>query len=354
MAQTATSDSYTPFAPDVESALADILMQHLADGKTPGAVAGVWTSSNRWVGASGSDDLDTGDPMRVEDVFRIGSVTKTFTATVVLQLVDEGALRLEDPLDQFVPGFQYGDQITVRHLLNMTSGIFNFVYDPDFLAALDADPLLPVTTEQEIEISRGYPPDFAPGTQVVYSDINYEILGVIIEQLTGQHVGVEITRRILEPLGLTSTSYPTTPDMPLPYSHGYQGSGDRLIDVTRSNPGVPGAGGAMLSTIADLKTWAKALALGTLVSPALHEQQLQTRRFSNNPSRNIGYGLGIQNIGDFVGHNGGIAGYTSYMFYLPAADATVIAWSNSATDFIGVSFDIWRDIVTLLFPEHLP
>jgi len=292
--------------------------------------------------------------MTLADHFRIASITKTFTATVVLQLVEEGRLSLDERLGHFIAGIPDGDAITIRQLLGMSAGIYNFIHDPRIAVDYVADPLLPFTPEDVVAIVRAHrEADFPPDAEVAYSDTNYVLLGLIIEQVTSRSVAAEITDRIIRPLGLTGTSYPTTPEMPTPYAHGYlaEQPGDPLRDGTRSTPAVAAAAGAMISTAADLKTWAAALATGALLSPALQAERLRFRRFAQWP---LSYGLGILEGYGFLGHSGGIFGYSSWMLYDPDTRATLVMVTNRASTEGGTVNPILDGILRLLFPGRLP
>lgn len=353
---TGVPTSETPFPAEIQLALTNIVATSLAQTATPAALVGIWyPGKGTWLHAAGIGDLTTALPIHVDDHWRIASNTKTFTATVVLQLVDEGKLSVDDKLEQFVPGIPNGREITLRQVLGMRAGIFDYVADKTFAANYDRDPLLPFTPDQGIEIIKRHPPDFAPGATMHYSNSNYLLLGMIIEQVTGQSVGDAITKRIIQPLGLSQTSYPTTPEMPAPYAHGYEAVavGDRLRDVTRSNPAVPGAAGAMISTLADLRIWVKALADGALLSPAVQRERLTWSRIPG-AALDLRYGLGILDVNGLIGHNGGIAGYSSWMVHAPEENATVIMVTTRASEEGGSADPIFIEIVRLLFPHRFP
>ena len=237
----------------------------------------------------------------------------------------------------------------------MSAGIYNYIHDPLIAVDYVADPLLPFTPEQVVDIVRAHgTADFPPGAEVRYSDSNYVLLGLIIEQVTGRSVAAEITDRIILPLGLTGTSYPDTPELPTPYARGYLGEqpGDPMRDVTRSNPAVAAAAGAMISTVADLKTWAAALVTGALLSPALKAERLAVRPFAQSPT--AGYGLGILDAYGFLGHSGGIFGYSSWMLYDPDTPASIVIVTNRAATEGGTADPILAGILQLLFPGRLP
>jgi D-alanyl-D-alanine carboxypeptidase len=355
-AQDATPERVTdePFSPQRQLELTEIVLSALAATSTPGALVGVWVpGQGSWTIAAGIGDLETAAPMRLDDHFRIASITKTFVATVVLQLVEEGTLSLDDRLEPFIAGIPNGDEITLRQLLNMTAGIYNYIYDPVIAVDYDRDPLLPFTPEQAVEIVRAHgAADFAPGTRSVYSDTNYILLGFIIEQVTGRSVAEEITERILVPLGLTQTSFATTPEMPEPYTHGYAADepGAPLRDVTRSNVDVPWAAGAMISTIGDLRIWAEVLLAGPLLTPELQTERLMIEPSTTEPIH-TGYGLGIQEIGGLLGHAGGIMGYGSVLMLDPETGTTLVVIANlgDTTRSLGGGI-IFGEIANLLFP----
>ena len=332
--------------------------------QTPGAVVLVSVGEAEWVSSLGVAEISSQEPMTADRRFRIASLTKTFVATAVLQLVDEGRLALDDPLERFVPGIADADRITVRDLLAMTSGVWSFTSDEALVAQFDGDPTLPWAVDDTLNLLRNHGADFAPGSKVVYSDSNYVLLGVILEQVTGRPVGEVIEERILEPLGLTETRFPTDdePGVPAPAAVGYlptstsaRSGGDTAGDprpVTAINPTFAWTSGAMTSTASDLARWAAELTDGTLLSPELQAQRLQTRRFSG-VDVDYGYGLGVMNTKDLFGHTGGIVGFGAVMMRFPAADATFVVLVNASTNFDNASLDIFNALLGELFPEQV-
>lgn len=261
-----------------------------------GVLAEVRDPHGVWRGASGAAELGTTKAVPVRGRFRVGSITKTFVATVVLQLAHQGRLRLDDPVEAWLPGAVPGaDRITVRHLLNHTGGV------PDVL------PTLPLPPEPEFLDNRwrtwtadelvaravAHPPTFEPpGSAFAYSNTGYLLLGQIVERVTGRSYGEEIERRVIRPLRLRGTSLPgTSPRIHGPHPHGYvpiQRDGEvRLVDYTRMNPSVMGAGGEMISTAEDLNRFFAALLGGRLLPGRL----LAEMTTPGVPER--GYGLGL-------------------------------------------------------------
>jgi D-alanyl-D-alanine carboxypeptidase len=350
----ATPAAGSGFSIQERTKLDAILDKHVTETKTPGAVAGVWIPGRgTWVKAIGNGNLATGDPLAIDDRIRIASITKTFVATAVLQLVDAGKLGLDDVLETYVPGVPNGETATIRQLLNMTSGIFGFVEDETFAAAFDEDPLMDFTPEEGIDIARRHEPYFAPGTGFHYSDTNYLLLGVIVEQVTGKAIETAIAEQILTPLGLNDTSFPTTPEIPEPYARGYfkDPATGEVRDVTRSNPAVSWTAGAMFSTLDDLKIWAEAVATGRLLQPATQAARLETVPIA--PGSPSTYGLGLFEVLGFIGHNGGILGYSTFMVHRPEDGATIVTATNLSDNEGGGADAIFAGILALLYPELL-
>ena len=242
------------------------------------ALVKVTGRSGHWSGTSGLADLATGAPARSGDEFRIGSISKTFIATVVLQLAAEHRISLGQPVQHYLPGLlRSGDSpVTIAELLNHTSGlgpadgVVNTGNPQWFLAhRLDT-----YTIGQLLGPVLQQPLIFAPGTRQQYNGVNYIVLGMLIQRVTGHSYAEEIRQRILRPLGLHHTYVPATnPAMPSPYLHGYYGPGQETntpsTDISEQNPTLYGAQGAMISTTADLDQFITALFRGRLLpSPA--------------------------------------------------------------------------------------
>jgi len=349
----ARSGGASGFPPRVERALDEIIKTGMAASDTPGMAAGVWIPGRgKYAKAFGVANTTTGRPFRLNDHVRIASITKTFTATAVVQLVDRGRLRLGDTLSSYVRGIPNGRTITVRQLLNMTAGVYDYTMDEAFGRAFDRDPLMAFGPRDAIRIVKRNEPSFAPGEGVSYSDSNYVLLGLIVQRVTDRSLGQVIRHRILKPLGMSHTSYPTGSAMPDPHARGYVEAADgSLRDVTRINPGVASGAGAMISTLGDLRIWARALAKGTLLSRETHRKQLMTKPFPGQVL-DVGYGLGILDLNDFLGHNGAIYGYGTAMFYLPRAKATIVVESNLSSNFSGVPTSVFYGIASYLFPRQ--
>ena len=353
----ATPAADAPFPADTRLILEGIADDALAATYTPGALVGAWhPGRGSWRKAAGVGDLATGAPVTLDDHVRIASNTKTFVGLVTLQLVDEGAIGLDDPLERYVPGVANGDAITIRQVLGMSAGIHSYVDDPRIAVDYAADPLLPFTPDDALAIVRAAAPDFAPGERVQYSDSNYILLGFVVEGVTGRTLAEEIAARVIRPLGLAHTSFPDTVDMPTPYLHGYAAGapGDPLIDASRSNPDVAWAAGAMVSTLADLRVYVEALATGALLSPRTFAAQTEFGSLASRPGMDVGYGLGLLSYNGLLGHNGGIVGYSSWMLHEPESGATLVVVTNRSGIDGGTADPIFAGIVRLLFPDRFP
>ncbi|WP_051732174.1 serine hydrolase domain-containing protein [Kitasatospora phosalacinea] len=279
-----------------------------------------------WRGTSGVGDLATGRPAPVEGGFRAGSVTKPFLATVVLQLVGEGRVGLDQPIERYLPGVvPNGAAITVRQVMNHTAGLFDytedsrFAYDTeaDLRRLLDRDRWRTWSASELIGIGVSHPPYFAPGRGWHYSNTDYLLLGELVDRVTGHDWRSEVRHRVIQPLGLRRTSLPgTSTTVPGPHSHGYLALSDGPADVTDLNPSVAGAAGELVSSLDDLARFDAALLGGRLLAPAQLAQMTTTVPADAEPPTS--YGLGLMELklscGSVWGHPGGIYGYSTYLF----------------------------------------
>ncbi|MFQ6331620.1 serine hydrolase domain-containing protein [Nocardia sp. CWNU-33] len=277
---------------------------------------------------AGVGDLQTGTPFADDARVRIGSNTKTFVATVVLQLVAEGEVELDTPIEQYLPGLVQGNgndgnRITVRQLLQHTSGI------PDYLGRVGGrkasggaqlDPISEAIRWQHFEPAdlvrraMALPPIDERGARAEYTNTNYIILGMLIEKVTGQSPAAEINRRIIEPLGLRATYFPADGETGIrgPHPSGYHQTGGKHIDVTATDTSWSGAAGAMVSTASEVNQFFSALLAGKLLPAAQLAEMQRTVPFDREPD--AGYGLGLIHrpvpCGKEVwGHGGSIPGF---------------------------------------------
>jgi D-alanyl-D-alanine carboxypeptidase len=344
------------FTPAEIEKFTSVVRDQMTAERIPGVTVGVWIPGRgTWFRSFGIANRRTEAPMRPDLHVRIASITKSFVATAVLQLVDRGRLRLGDRLAKFVKGIPNGGRITIRQVLGMTAGIYDYTMDEGFTKRFDNNPLASWSPKQVLAIVKEHGADFAPGARVSYSDTNYTVLGMIIEKLTGRPVQQVLKSQILNPLHMVQTSFPTRPPIPQPFAHGYYAGDDGkgpLRDLTAINPNLAWTAGAMISTPHDLRIWGTALATGRLLKKGTQAAQLRFRQIANPGGPYIGYGLGMFKLGGFVGHNGAIFGFNSAMFYLPKTRATFVVTLNKSTNFSGDATDIFVGIARRLYPDQ--
>lgn len=334
-----------------------ILNDQFAASGLPGVLVSMTIGDQKWVKSLGVGNLEKKTPILPDDNFRIASISKTFTATAILQLVDEKKLSLDDTLEPFVAGIPNGDKITIRNLLGMQSGIYDFTADDGFEKAFGENPTLPWTPQQAVDIMKQRPADFEPGTKTVYCDSNYILLGLILEKVTGKTAAEVINEQVVAKLpGLANTNFPTGISVPDPHPTAYtpdpaDPSKPQLI-VDDVNPQVGWTAGAMTSTLDDLEAWGRELTDETLLSPELKRERLQSNRIDGAPI-NLGYGLGVMTINDLVGHNGAILGYSSIVLRLPNEDATFVALGNSSTNSSTATTEIVLSLIQALYPDQI-
>ncbi|WP_169985482.1 serine hydrolase [Microbispora sp. H10836] len=296
----------------------------IATGAT-GVQARATRDGHNLMATSGFGDTGTRRPVKPDDHFRIGSSTKTFVATVVLQLAGEGKLSLDDTVERRLPGVVHGNgndgsKITVRQLLQHTSGIHEGDEGQETPADYYRHRFDIVPPDALVKEAMRHRPDFAPGTSWRYCNAGYVLLGMIIKRVTGRPWSEEVDRRILRPLGLRNTSVPgLSPDVPDPHSEGYDRYPDgTLIDVTRTRaPYTADAAGAIISTTADLDRFYRALFGGRLLRPAELDQMKRTVATDAKVRQafpGARYGLGLFSIplscgGNYWGHGGDIVGF---------------------------------------------
>ncbi|MEV0574779.1 serine hydrolase domain-containing protein [Streptomyces sp. NPDC050392] len=290
----------------------------------PGALVDVRNRRGSTVLTSGVSDIVSRAPVDPRSRFRIGSMTKPFVATVMLQLAGKNRVDLDSPVERYLPGLVrgHGDAveggsdgrvITVRQLLQHTSGL------PDYLEHLNPqeileDPLAHRDTRELVDVALAHPSEFDPGKEWRYSNTNYLLAGMIIEKVTGRTYGEEIHRRIIAPLGLAATSAPgDSPAIPGPHPRGYVRPGEDapLVDLTAFNPSVAGAAGGMISSGDDVNTFLDALLGGRLLRPAQLREMMTTRR-TGDPGRAYGLGLESRRLpcgGLAWGHTGDVFGF---------------------------------------------
>ncbi|MFF3222245.1 serine hydrolase domain-containing protein [Nocardia suismassiliense] len=292
----------------------------VASGVT-GAIATVTDNGETVVLTSGVADIDTGAKIPTEPAqhVRVGSISKTFTSAIVLQLVAEDKVRLDEPVDTYLPGLLRGAGIdgrviTVRQVLRHQSGLPEVAADPrvdEYRAALENRIMTP-TEGMAIALQR--PADFAPGARYEYSNTNYYVAAMLVEKVTGAPYVDELNRRILQPLGLADTYLPAPGDREIrsPHPKGYGVVDGKVTDVSRIEPSVPWAAGGLISTGADLNRFYSALAAGRVVPEAQLREMRDGVLMDAKTQMHYGLGLGSLKLScgaEYLGHSGGIYGF---------------------------------------------
>lgn len=332
------------FPPDVVAEIQAEMDDLTAGGLPPGMVVWIDTPEYRFEGASGFANLMDETPISPESAFRIGSITKMFTATVILQLAEDGMLTLDDPLTLWLPEvadqLPYGDEITLRHLLSHTSGVFSYVENETYFTDLFMSITVDETTGNvSLACTQQDPNDtlatyvyvqdalFEPGTSWYYSNTNYTLLGMVIETVTDMPLAAAYRTNIYEPLGMKSTFLDCYEDTLVDVANGYTGFGDTLSDLTNLHESLGWAAGGLVSTAPDLVTFARGLFSGELFDDP-SSLEIMTTATPGLPS-----GLGIFIQPDYLGHSGFIAGFRSVLNYAPEFDTVVvILYNNDAAD----------------------
>ncbi|MFB8407256.1 serine hydrolase domain-containing protein [Streptomyces sp. NPDC055912] len=336
VAPTATGTPAVP-APDMDGVVA-ALNSAMANG-APGAMA-------RFVGPDGVrsrtvgvQDRVSGAAMDIHSRFRIGSVSKTFSTVVLLQLVEEGRLQLDTPVNTYLPGLLPDDRITVRHLLTHRSGLADYTNAmfehtvPGFEAVRNR-----VFSYQElVDLSLSEPRTTQPGVSYQYSNANFVVVGMLIEKLTGRPVADAYERRIFKPLKLTRTSY-VHPDTRIKGAHvrGYlhpDEEGGALVDSTEQTVSWAQSAGAVISSPADLNTFTSALMRGRLLSPAMMEAMTTVTPTDATNTRFYGLGLRRYNLScgtQVYGHTGTVQGFYTYTFSTRDGLRSVSAMANTS------------------------
>ncbi|MEU4549690.1 serine hydrolase domain-containing protein [Nonomuraea dietziae] len=321
-------------------------IQEIVESGFVGVSLRVHDERGEWVGSAGVAELGGTAKPPTNGHVRIGSVTKTFIATLVLQLVAEGKIELDTPADDYLPEFGLDRRITVRMLLQHTSGVFNFTgelyEDGTFAPGITwsgqgwVDNRFKTYRPQElVRLALSKPARFEPGTDWSYSNTNYVLARLLIEKVTGRSVAEEMQRLILGPLGLSGTVVPTTQtEIPEPHAHAYyryeEDGRQQTADVTHQDPSWISSGGDMISTTQDLHTFISALVGGKLLPAPLLAEMC-------TPETKVGYGLGVfvqetECGGTLITHNGGHGGHAGLMYSTPDGRTTLTASLNYVDD----------------------
>jgi CubicO group peptidase (beta-lactamase class C family) len=278
--------------------------------------------------AFGMADLELNVPMQPEMVFRIGSITKQFTAIAILQLMEQGKLSLQDEITRFIPDYpMQGHSITVEHLLTHTSGIKSYTNVPEFQKFIRTD----MKSEEVIDLIKSKPMEFAPGTKWNYNNSGYFLLGYIIEKVSGKTYQEYLQENFFSPLGMTSSCYGNDTEIIKWRASGYQPGKEGAVNSDFMSMLLPYAAGSIMSTVDDLYKWNRAVHSYKLVKKETLDMAHTAYKLKDGKSTGYGYGWSLSELqgNPTIEHGGGINGYLTSSVYLPDEDVFVALFSNS-------------------------
>lgn len=295
-------------------------------------MANVWTNNLEWAGAAGKSNTITRKSMSTDMEVRLASVSKTFTATLIMKLAEENILSLDDTVETWLPGLvNRGSEVTIKMLLNHTSGIHDYENDISFWNSFLADTGHEWTNAEILALINAEPFDFDPGTAYSYSNAGYYLLGMIMESATGSTVSLLATRYIFLPLGMIHSSFSASASLPTPYAneYGWLSLNNTLSDTTLWNFSWDWTAGSAVSTVLDMNKFVKGLFDGDIVSQA--SLDLMTTPVA--PSTNYGYGMMVSENDPAIGekvyyHNGANPGSTTTWMYLPNSNRVIFIMFN--------------------------
>lgn len=276
----------------------------------------------------GMANLELGVPMKADMIFRIGSITKQFTAVAILQLIEQGKLSLEDEITKFIPDYPtHGHKITVHHLLTHTSGIASYTSMKDWTPEVMKKDFTPL---EMIDFFKDQPMDFEPGEEWRYNNSGYFLLGYIIEKVSGQTYEDYVKEHLFEPAGMVNSLYGNDRNILKNRAYGYQQGEHGYENADFLSMTQPYAAGSLMSTVEDMFRWNRALISGKVVSQESLTLAWTNYTLNNGSMINYGYGWmpGDVQGSAMIAHGGGINGYMTHEAYFPAEDLFVVLFLN--------------------------
>lgn len=277
----------------------------------------------------GFADLENSVPAVAETVYRLGSITKQFTSMAVMQLAEQGKLKLDDELTKFLPDYPTaGHKVTITQLLNHTSGIKSYTSLPNFFRTARMDH----SHEQMLALFKDQPFDFEPGARWLYNNSGYYLLGMVIEKASGQSYSEYLTEHIFQPLGMHATRYGHTRPLIPHRAQGYRSVFGEIVNDDPISMTAPGAAGALVSTVLDLVKWHQALEAGDFISSASYEAMYRPTTLADGKVQQYGFGWGLGELSGHkkLSHGGGINGFSTVISRYPDDRLAVIVLSNTA------------------------
>lgn len=335
------------FAQSPQAKMDTLLTAYVKEAKFNGAVLVAQKGNVIYQKGFGYKDAAQKLPADAHTIFQVGSITKQFTAAVIMQLQQEGKLSVTDKLSKYFTGFANGDKITIEHLLTHTSGIYNYTNDT---VRAKEDPTRHRSQTEMLELFKGYPADFEPGTNFNYSNSGYSILGYIIEKVAKKPYEQAVRERILQPLGMTSSGFDFTHLASPDKAKGYAAfTREKTVPAPIVDSTVAYAAGALYSTVHDLHKWERAVSTNKILQPASWKAVFTPYK------RKYGYGWTIDSTHGRLttAHGGSIPGFTSYLLRFPQEELVVVMLDNtSGTNLTKISRSLAA--VALNEPYELP
>ncbi|MFE9323198.1 serine hydrolase domain-containing protein [Nocardia sp. NPDC052278] len=351
-------DSTIPRADSPEAGrIVDIVRGKMTELDLSAAVFGVWRGDEQLaLGALGSSPL--GVPATPDMQLRVGQPMEPMLSTVLLQLNKEGVDRLDEPIAKWLPGFPRADQITPRMLANGTSGISDYVTDPEFLKTFYANPIKGLTSQELFDLANARPPLFTPGSSFAYAHSDLVVLGVVLEKAIGKPLGELIQQRIIDPLGMKQSRVMLTPQMIEPSLHGYTNERGVFEDSTFWNPTAFLHSGNMNSTVPDVALWVRALAEGKLLPTETFEEMMAPSTAGLGPlTKEKFFAYGIVHVDDWIFMNPAFGGYNGVVFYDTVTKSMIVLYCTlgpKADANVDNAIPIGTELAELLVPDRPP
>lgn len=356
--ETQPSTTEASVAADVDS---DKILEIVGDKVTElgltGAVFGVWRGDEQVI-ADAVGESPVGVPATPDMQLRVGQPMEPMLSTVLLQLSEEGIIGLDEPIAKWVPDFPRADKITPRMLADSTSGISDYVTNPDFLKMFYANPIKGFTAQEIFDLANARPPLFEPGTSFGYAHSDLCLLGVVLEKATDTELGELLQNRIFDPLEMTASKVVLTPEMVEPILHGYTNERGVFEDSTFWNPTAFLNSGNMNSTLGDVSRWVRALGTGELLSDTLFDEMMAPSTAGLGPlTEDRFFAFGTIHFGSWIFMNPAFGGYNGVAMYDTDTKTTIVVYvtpgptTNAETN---NSVPIGNDIGALLLPDNPP
>lgn len=319
-------------------------------------LCGIWQGEENLLSLALGQTM-TGVPATVDMHFRTGGVTLSSVSYLMLQLVDQGVLKLDDPIGKWMPELKKSDQVTLRMLGNCTAGYFDYEESEKFEQDCMDDPFRQWSAQELIAVSMAEPMLYEPGKGWNYSHTNFVILGEAIQKATGRPLGELLDKNLLKPLGLQGTKYITTPEIPSPVLHAFTAERGVYEDATYWNPSWTSHSGQMISKLGDLGVLAQAIGSGKLLSKAARKELTAPNAVGLGANtEKLYYGLGIVCANGWLFQNPKFNGYNLAFGYLPEKQLSVVISSTmgpKSDPDVAYATVVFKEVLKALTPSHL-